>query len=124
MRAGGEMRGAWRGQRPRARFRAIYTNAIPTSPYRGAGRPHACFVMERVLDAIAADRGLTRDEVRRRNLIQPDEFPYEVGVGWQDGGMVVYDSGNYPALLDRALELLGPKPQPDHVGMGLACYVQ
>jgi carbon-monoxide dehydrogenase large subunit len=108
----------------RVRFRDIYTTATPTSPYRGAGRPHACFVMERTLDAIAAELGLDRAEVRRRNLILPDEFPYEVGVSWQDGGMVVYDSGNYPALLDRALELLGPRPPGDNVGRGLGLYVE
>jgi CO/xanthine dehydrogenase Mo-binding subunit len=80
--------------------------------------------MERVLDAIARELGLGRDEVRRRNFVQPDDFPYEVGVGWQDGGSVVYDSGNYPALLERALELLGPRPEGDHIGMGLGCYVE
>src|SRR5216683_822668 len=74
--------GPYRVPNYRVRFRDVYTNATPTSPYRGAGRPHACFVMERTLDAIAAELGLDRVEVRRRNLIQPDEFPYEVGVGW------------------------------------------
>ncbi len=116
--------GPYRVPNYRVRFRDVYTNATPTSPYRGAGRPHACFVMERTLDAIAAELGLDRVEVRRRNLIQPDEFPYEVGVGWQDGNRVVYDSGNYPALLDRALEMLGPRPAGDHVGMGLGIYVE
>jgi len=108
----------------RVRFRDVYTNATPTSPYRGAGRPHACFVMERTLDVIAAELGMDRVEVRRRNLIQPDQFPYDVGVAWQDGNTVVYDSGNYPELLDRALEKLGPRPAGDHVGMGLAMYVE
>ncbi len=116
--------GPYRVPNYRVRFRDVYTNATPTSPYRGAGRPHACFVMERTLDAVAAELGLDRVEVRRRNLIQPDEFPYEVGVGWQDGNRVVYDSGNYPALLDRALEMLGPRPAGDHVGMGLGIYVE
>src|SRR5712691_9484677 len=116
--------GPYRVPSYRVRFRDVYTNATPTSPYRGAGRPHACFVMERTLDAIAADVGIDRAEVRRRNLIQPDEFPYDVGVGWQDGNMVVYDSGNYPKLLETALEKLGPKPAGDNVGMGLAMYVE
>jgi carbon-monoxide dehydrogenase large subunit len=108
----------------RVRFRDMYTNATPTSPYRGAGRPHACFVIERTLDAIAAELKLDRIEVRRRNLIQPDAFPYNLGVAWQDGNTVVYDSGNYPELLDRALKLLGPKPDGEGVGMGLAIYVE
>ena len=116
--------GPYRVPNYRVRFRDVYTNATPTSPYRGAGRPHACFVMERTLDAIAAELGLDRVEVRRRNLIQADQFPYELGVAWQDGNQAVYDSGNYPALLDRALEMLGPRPALDHVGMGVAIYVE
>jgi len=116
--------GPYRVPNYRVRFRDVYTNATPTSPYRGAGRPHACFVMERTLDAIAAELGLDRVEVRRRNLIQPDQFPYEVGVAWQDGNRAVYDSGNYPALLERALEMLGPRPAGDHIGMGLSPYVE
>ena len=116
--------GPYRIPNYRVRFRDVYTNATPTSPYRGAGRPHACFVMERVLDRIAAVTGVDRAEVRRRNFIQPDEFPYEVGVAWQDGNVAVYDSGDYPALLEKALELLGPKPDGENVGMGLGVYVE
>jgi carbon-monoxide dehydrogenase large subunit len=116
--------GPYRVPNYRVRFRDVYTNATPTSPYRGAGRPHACFVMERTLDAIAAELGLDRVEVRRRNLIQTDEFPYSLGIAWQDGNKVVYDSGNYPALLDRAVEMLGQRPVGDHIGMGLAIYVE
>jgi aerobic carbon-monoxide dehydrogenase large subunit len=116
--------GPYRVPNYRVRFRDVYTNATPTSPYRGAGRPHACFVMERTLDAIAAELGLDRVEVRRRNLIQPNEFPYDLGVAWQDGNRVVYDSGNYPALVERALEMLGPRPAGDHIGMGLSPYVE
>ncbi|HEV2414959.1 MAG TPA: xanthine dehydrogenase family protein molybdopterin-binding subunit, partial [Candidatus Dormibacteraeota bacterium] len=116
--------GPYRIPNYRVRFRDVYTNAIPTSPYRGAGRPHACFVMERTLDAIAAELGLDRAEVRRRNFIAPTDFPYEVGVVWQDGNMVVYDSGDYPTLLDRALALLGTKPEGDNVGRGIGVYVE
>ncbi len=120
----GQVPGPYRVPNYRVRFRDVYTNATPTSPYRGAGRPHACFVMERTLDAIASTLGLEGVEVRRRNLIQSDQFPYEVGVAWQDGNKVVYDSGDYPALLERALEMLGPRPEGDHVGMGLGIYVE
>ncbi len=120
----GQIPGPYRVPSYRVRFRDVYTNATPTSPYRGAGRPHACFVMERTLDAMAAELGLERVEIRRRNLIQPDQFPYEVGVAWQDGNRVVYDSGNYPALLEKALAMLGPRPEKDHVGMGLGVYVE
>src|ERR1700730_7850659 len=116
--------GPYRVPNYRVRFRDVDTNPTPTSPYRGAGRPHACFVMERTLDAIAAELGLDRIEVRRRNLIQPDEFPYEDGVAWQDGNIAVYDSGNYPALLEKALANLGPRPPGENVGMGLGMYVE
>jgi len=119
-----QLPGPYRVPNYRVRFRDLYTNATPTSPYRGAGRPHACFVMERTLDAIAAEQRLDRVEVRRRNLIQTDEFPYPLGIAWQDGNQVIYDSGNYPALLDRAMEMLGPRPAGDHVGKGVAIYVE
>src|ERR1700704_6561370 len=119
-----QVSGPYRVPNYRVRFRDVYTNATPTSPYRGAGRPHACFVMERTLDAIAAELGLDRAEVRRRNLIQPDQFPYVLGVAWQDGNTAVYDSGNYPALLEKAIANLGPRPPGDHVGMGLGMYVE
>jgi len=120
----GQLPGPYRLPNYRVRFRDLYTNATPTSPYRGAGRPHACFVMERTLDAIAAELGIDRAEVRRRNFIQPDQFPYDVGVAWQDGNTVVYDSGNYPQLLEKALNLLGPRPEGDDIGMGLGVYVE
>src|SRR5438105_3013412 len=119
-----QLPGPYRLPNYRVRFRDLYTNATPTSPYRGAGRPHACFVMERTLDAIAAELGIDRAEVRRRNFIQPDQFPYDVGVAWQDGNTVVYDSGNYPQLLEKALNLLGPRPEGGHIGMGLGVYVE
>jgi carbon-monoxide dehydrogenase large subunit len=116
--------GPYRIPNYRVRFRDVYTNATPTSPYRGAGRPHACFVMERTLDAIASELGLDRVEVRRRNLIQPDQFPYELGIAWQDGNLAVYDSGNYPTLVEKTLALLGPRPPGEHIGMGLSPYVE
>src|ERR1700730_13737308 len=116
--------GPYRVPNYRVRFRDLYTNLTPTSPYRGAGRPHACFVMERGMDAVAGDLALERAEVRRRNFIQPDQFPYETGILWQDGTRAVYDSGNYPQLLEECLRLLGPRPEGDHVGMGLGVYVE
>jgi len=119
-----QLPGPYRVPNYRVRFRDLYTNCTPTSPYRGAGRPHGCFVIERVMDAIAAELGLDRAEVRRRNLLQPGDFPYSVGTMWQDGGMAVYDSGDYPELLRLALERLGPKPEGDNIGLGLAMYVE
>jgi carbon-monoxide dehydrogenase large subunit len=116
-------------------FRAVFTNTVPVSPYRGAGRPHACFVMERLLDRVADELGIDRAEVRRRNFIQPHEFPYDVGLIFQDGAPTRYDSGNYPAMLDKLLAMLDyerlqreelPRLRADgrYVGVGIACYVE
>src|SRR5947207_4480878 len=84
-----QMTGPYKIANYRVRFRDLYTNTTPTSPYRGAGRPHACFVIERVMDAIAADLGLERAEVRRRNFVEPSDFPYQMGIQWQDGNQAV-----------------------------------
>lgn len=116
-------------------FRSVYTNKMTVSPYRGAGRPHACFVMERLLDRVAAELGIDRAEVRRRNFIQPDEFPHDVGLTFQDGAPTRYDSGNYPAGLEKALEMIDYerflreeqpclREQGRYIGLGLACYVE
>src|SRR5262249_27893353 len=85
-------------------FRAVYTNLQPTGAVRGAGRPQATFVMERMMDRMAQHLGLDPAEARVRNLIQPDQFPYDVGLIFRDSVRQVYDSGNYPELLRRALE--------------------
>src|SRR5262249_60268747 len=66
-------------------FRAVYTNTVPVAPYPAAGRPHGVFVMERILEKVARRLGIDPVTVRRRNLIGADEFPYEVGVTYQDG---------------------------------------
>ncbi len=115
-------------------FQAVFTNKTIVSPYRGAGRPHGVFVMERLMDRVADELDLDRMEVRRRNFIQPHEFPYHVGLLYQDNAPLIYDSGNYPATLDKALEMIGYDRWPDeraryrregrHVGMGIACYVE
>ena len=78
----------------------VFTNKVPTAPYRGAGRPEAVYVVERTIDRIAAELGLDPAEVRRRNFIAPDAFPYRTITG------VEYDSGDYEAALDRALKLV------------------
>ncbi len=116
-------------------FRAVFTNKTIVSPYRGAGRPHGVFVMERLLDRVARELDLDRAEVRRRNFIQPHEFPYEYrGLIYQDGEPLIYDSGNYPACFERALERIDYARWPQlheryrregrHVGLGVACYVE
>ena len=82
--------------------RGVYTNTAMVDAYRGAGRPEATFVIERVCDLVADATGVDPADVRRRNFIQPDDFPYDTGVG-----MLPYDSGNYVPALDRALEIVG-----------------
>jgi carbon-monoxide dehydrogenase large subunit len=110
----------------RYEFRAVYTNTLPTSPYRGAGRPQGAFVMERVLDRLASELAIDRAALRRRNLIQPDEFPYHVGVTFQDGGPTIYDSGDYPRGFELLLETIGYDEfeRRPGVGLGIACYVE
>ena len=104
------------------------------TPYRGAGRPQGCFVMERTMDAIAEALGRDRTEVRAVNFIQPDEFPYDQGLVFQDGRELEYDSGDYPASLEKIRALIGWAEFPAFreemaregrtVGIGLACYVE
>jgi carbon-monoxide dehydrogenase large subunit len=80
-----------------------FTNKVPTSPVRGAGRPEAAVVMERLMDRVAREFKLDRAEVRRRNFIQPSQMPYKVGIIFRDGRPVTYDSGDYPACQQAAL---------------------
>jgi carbon-monoxide dehydrogenase large subunit len=80
-----------------------FTNKVPTSPVRGAGRPEAAVVMERLVDRVARELGLDRAEVRRRNFIQPSQMPYRVGIIFRDGRPVTYDSGDYPTCQHGAL---------------------
>jgi carbon-monoxide dehydrogenase large subunit len=118
----------------RVRFESLYTNTVMVTPYRGAGRPQGCFVMERTMDAIAAALGKDRADVRAANFIQPDEFPYDQGLVFQDGRELEYDSGDYPASLAKLKELVGWDEFPAfraemaaegrRVGIGLACYVE
>jgi carbon-monoxide dehydrogenase large subunit len=117
-----------------ATIEVVCTNATPTGAIRGAGRPNATFAVERVVDAIARDLGLDRAEVRRRNFVRPDQLPYVVGITASDGRMVTYDSGDYAAALDRALEVAdldgfekrrnASVAQGRLRGVGIASYVE
>jgi aerobic carbon-monoxide dehydrogenase large subunit len=86
---------------PAVHFRgcAALTNTVPTIPYRSAGRPEAIYVIERLVDLAAAELGIDRVALRRRNLVPPDAFPYTNGVG------ITYDNGEYEKGMDRALRL-------------------
>jgi carbon-monoxide dehydrogenase large subunit len=80
-----------------AEVKAVFTNTVPVDAYRGAGRPEASYLLERLMDVAARETGIDRVELRRRNFIKPDQFPYQTPVALQ------YDSGNYFATLDQAL---------------------
>jgi carbon-monoxide dehydrogenase large subunit len=81
--------------------KAVFTNTVPVDAYRGAGRPEATFLLERLVDVAAMETGIDKVEIRRRNFIPADAFPYQTPVALQ------YDSGDYVATLDMALDTAG-----------------
>ncbi len=129
-----QLLGPYKPANYRVVFESLYTNTVMVTPYRGAGRPQGCYAMERTMDAIAAYLGKDRTEVRSVNFIQPDEFPYEHGLVFQDGRPLTYDSGDYPASLAKIKALVGwdefeafraeMAAEGRTVGIGLACYVE
>jgi len=82
----------------------MFTNAVPTTPIRGAGRPNATFIIERSMDSVARNLGLDRTTVRRRNYVQKHQFPYPTGAKLPNGIAVQYDSGDYEKCLEMVLE--------------------
>lgn len=122
--------GAYTTPRVHATLRSVLTNTVVTYPYRGAGRPEAATAIERTMDLLARRLGMDPIELRRRNFIPPEAFPYETPTGRR------YDSGNYAAALDLALETLGyeewraeqarRREDPDALplGIGVSCYVE
>jgi len=127
------LRGPYRIPHFRSRARSVVTNKTPLNVYRGAGYPQATLAMERLMDRAAAELGIDRAEIRRRNLLQPEAFPVERGVAYPGCGPVVYDSGNFPALLDSTLEAIGYQGFPVRraqatgevsLGLGLSFVVE
>jgi carbon-monoxide dehydrogenase large subunit len=116
-------------------FTAVFTNKPIVTPYRGAGRQHGVFVIERLMDIAARELKLDRVDIRRRNFIPRDAFPYNNELINQDFAPLEYDSGDYEAVLDKALDMIGYRrflaeeqprlrAQGRHVGIGLVCYVE
>jgi carbon-monoxide dehydrogenase large subunit len=116
-------------------FTAVFTNLPIVTPYRGAGRQHGVFVIERLLDLAARELDIDRAEIRRLNLIPPDAFPFNNEIIYQDFAPLTYDSGNYEPVLAKALDAIGyrrflkeeqPKLREEGrcVGIGVACYVE
>jgi len=115
--------------------RIVMTNKVANAPYRGAGRPEATFAMERAIDLIAQTLKLDPALVRQRNMIPADEMPYRQGIPYRDGEPIVYDSGDYPAALRKALDAVGglaafrerqraARAEGRHLGLGLGCYTE
>ena len=77
--------------------KCVFTNTVPTGPYRGAGRPESKYFLELLIDKAAAETGIDRIELRRRNMVRPDQMPYETPVG------LTYDSGDFEAIMDRTM---------------------
>jgi carbon-monoxide dehydrogenase large subunit len=108
--------------------RSVFTNTVPTGPYRGAGRPEASYLLERAIDAAADQTGIDAAELRRRNLIAPAKMPYTTPFG------NTYDSGDFPAVFERALaraDYAGfaarkkeAKKRGKLRGIGLGCYLE
>jgi aerobic carbon-monoxide dehydrogenase large subunit len=116
-------------------LKVVFSNKTIVTPVRGAGRPQGIFLAERLLDIAARELGIDRVEIRRRNLIPPDQFPYEHKIIDQAFAPLVFDSGNYQATLDRAAALIGyekfiEEEQPQlraegkHVGLGIVSFVE
>jgi carbon-monoxide dehydrogenase large subunit len=115
-------------------FKAVYTNKVTAMVVRGAGRPQAVYVMEKIMDRVARELGMDPAEVRRRNFIQPDEYPYGVGILYRDNNPLEYDSGNYPACLEEALRMIDydefrkiqaqERSRGVRLGVGIAAYVE
>lgn len=120
--------GCYKTQKIYCHVTAPFTNTVPVDAYRGAGRPEATYLIERLVDTMAHELGMDPAEFRRKNFIQPDEFPYQTPVA------LIYDSGNYEAALDKALEMANYKAlrqkqeelrkQGRYIGIGVVSYVE
>ena len=112
----------------------VITNTMFTSPYRGAGRPEATFAMERAMDRLAAKVGIEPSELRQRNLVPAEEMPYRTGLLDRRGVPQEFDSGDYPEMMRRTVELIGldtfrarqaeARAEGRHLGLGFATYLE
>jgi carbon-monoxide dehydrogenase large subunit len=114
--------------------RGVVTNKIANAPYRGAGRPETVFAMDRIVDRLARELSMDPAALRRRNYLAASDLPYELGIPYRDGNPLVYDSGDFRAALDAALDAVDydtfRKEQADlrkrgvHRGIGISGYVE
>jgi len=116
-------------------FKVVFTNKIISTPVRGAGRPQGIFVIERMMDIAAKELGMDPVEIRKRNLIPPEAFPYEHKIIDQAFSPLIFDSGNYKAVVEKALDMIGydkfvkeeqPKLREEgkHVGIAILPFVE
>ena len=126
--------GPYRLPAMQARLRSIFTNKVPSAPYRGAGRPEVAFMMNRLVDHAARELSLDPADIRRRNLIRPDEMPFDAGILYRDGSPLIIDSGDYPEALERNLDGIDygafrqeqkqARASGRHLGIGVACNIE
>ena len=113
----------------------VFTNKTLTTPVRGAGRPQGIFIIERLLDIASKELGIDRMEIRKRNFISPDAFPYEHKIIDQAFAPLILDTGNYLPVMEKALEMIGyeefvKNEQPrlrsegKHVGIGVVPFIE
>jgi aerobic carbon-monoxide dehydrogenase large subunit len=110
------------------------TNRVPATVVRGAGRPQAVFAMERLMDRVARELAIDRAELRRRNMITPEQMPYGVGLIFRDGKPLIYPSGDFPRSQARAVALSGydgfrvrqaaARAAGRYIGIGIGNYVE
>jgi len=108
--------------------KCVFTNSVPVDAYRGAGRPEAAYVVERLVDAAARELGLTQDEIRRRNFVAPAALPYTTATG------ITFDSGDFGRMMDEGMAMAdwdgvggrktAARPAGKLRGIGMACYVE
>ncbi|MFQ6012067.1 MAG: xanthine dehydrogenase family protein molybdopterin-binding subunit [Thermoplasmata archaeon] len=120
--------GAYTMKATLAEVTGVFTNTTPTDTYRGAGRPEALYAVERIVDILARKLDMDPVEIRRKNFISPDAFPYQVPTG------LAYDSGNYPGTLEKALKILDydefrteqakARKEGRLLGIGFSTYVE
>lgn len=127
--------GPYRIENFAATARIAATNKVANAPYRGAGRPEAAFAMERTIDLIAGTLGLEPAEVRRRNMIRPEDMPCPMGLPYRDGEPIVYDGGDFPGAVEKVLAAVGglrafrkrqreARARGRYLGLGMASYVE
>ena len=118
-----------------AEGKIVTTNKVAERALSWRRRPEAAWSLERTMDLVAGQLGLEPAEVRRRNMIRPDEMPYRPGILYRDGEPIVYDGGDYPGALDKALAAVGglaafrerqkaSARKGRHLGIGIGCYTE